>query len=35
MADDVILKANQVHFPTTRQISNEAKEFIRGCLKYN
>ena len=35
MADDIILKANQVQFPPGKNVSSEAKDFIRGCLKYN
>lgn len=35
LSDNLILKATMVNFPSKPQISSEAKEFIRNCLKYN
>lgn len=35
MKEGIILKAKNIDFPTKPNISNETKEFIKRCLKYN
>jgi tousled-like kinase len=35
LAEGLILKATTVNFPPKPQVSSEAKEFIRNCLKYH
>nr|XP_043633643.1 serine/threonine-protein kinase TOUSLED-like [Erigeron canadensis] len=35
LCEDTIIKARKVEFPSSPSVSNEAKEFIRGCLTYN
>ena len=34
LEENTILKATEVDFPSRPQVSNEAKNFIRACLRY-
>lgn len=35
LEDTIIIEAQNVEFPSTPAVSNEAKDFIRRCLSYN
>ncbi|KAL3518732.1 hypothetical protein ACH5RR_021321 [Cinchona calisaya] len=35
LCEDTIIKARKVDFPSRPAVSNEAKDFIRGCLTYD